>query len=42
MNCLFGGVCVAASTMLVVAIEKFRSYDKNRGKTAQATPHNII
>ena len=27
-----GGVCAAASTILVVAIAKFRSYDKNRDK----------
>ena len=26
----FGGVCAAASTILVVAIAKFGSYDKNR------------
>ena len=30
MHCLFGGVCAAASTILVVAIAKSRSYDKNR------------
>ena len=27
---VFGGVCAAASTILVVAIATFRSYDKNR------------
>ena len=31
-----GGVCAAASTNLVVAIAKFRSYDKNRDKKQQA------
>ena len=28
----FGGVCAAASRILVVAIAKFGSYDKNRDK----------
>ena len=31
-----GGVCAAASTILVVAIAKFRSYDKNRDKKQHA------
>ena len=32
----FGGVCAAASTILVVAIAKFGSYDKNRDKKQHA------
>ena len=32
----FGGVCAAASTILVVAIAKFGSYDKNRDTTQHA------
>ena len=31
-----GGMCAAASTILVVAIAKFRSYDKNRDKKQHA------
>ena len=31
-----GGVCAAASTILVVAIAKFRSCDKNRDKKQHA------
>ena len=37
MHCLFGVVCAAASTILVVAIAKFRSYDKNRGGGGNST-----
>ena len=32
----FGGGCAAASTILVVAIAKFGSYDKNRDKKQHA------
>ena len=32
----FGGMCAAASTILVVAIAKFGSYDKNRDKKQHA------
>ena len=32
----FGRVCAAASTILVVAIAKFGSYDKNRDKKQHA------
>ena len=32
----FGGVCAATSTILVVAIAKFGSYDKNRDKKQHA------
>ena len=32
----FGGVCAAASTIVVVAIAKFGSYDKNRDKKQHA------
>ena len=31
-----GGMCAAASTILVVAIAKCRSYDKNRDKKQHA------
>ena len=32
----FGGVCAAASTIVVVAIAQFGSYDKNRDKKQHA------
>ena len=40
----FGGVCAAASTILVVAIAKFGSYDKNRDKKqgTRGQRHNLL
>ena len=35
MHCMFGGVCAAASTLLVAAKAKLKSYDKNRGGGTQ-------
>ena len=40
-HCLFGGMHAAASTILVVAIAKFSSYDKNRGEKTACTTHHI-
>ena len=37
-----GGVCAAASTILVVAIATFRSYDKNRDKKQHARLVRIL
>ena len=38
----FGGVCAAASTILVVAIAKFGSYDKNRDKKQQSAAIHVL
>ena len=41
MHCLFGRVCAATSTIVVVAIAKFRSCDINRGRKAASATHII-